>query len=75
MEINQNAKQNFSKITSQLIKFFRDCRPLTDISDARLKVNDDVLHFFKEWESSVIKDNQLTYKQKCIISHQTRQDI
>ncbi|CAC5387160.1 unnamed protein product [Mytilus coruscus] len=67
------------KNTSQLIKNFRDCRPLTDISndisDDRLKVNDDELHFFKEWKTSVIKDNKLSNKEKCLISHQTRQDI
>ncbi|CAC5421052.1 unnamed protein product [Mytilus coruscus] len=63
------------KNTSQLIQNFRDCRPLTEISDDRLKVNDDVLHFFKEWETSVIKDNKLSKKEKCLLSHQTWQDI
>ena len=60
--------------TGKLIRNFRDSRPLTDALDGRLQVNDEVLEFFKRWENSVLQDKQKSNKEKCLISHQTRQD-
>jgi len=58
------------KNTSVLVKNFRDHRPIVDISGDRLKQNRDVLNWFVEWENSIP-----TQKEKCLISHQTRDDI
>lgn len=52
------------------MKNFHDHRPIVDISDDRLKQNRDVLNWFVEWENSIP-----TQKEKCLISHQTRDDI
>jgi hypothetical protein len=51
--------------TSKLIRNFRDFRPLTDASDERLQVNDEVLEFFKQWENSVLQDKQKSNKMNC----------
>jgi hypothetical protein len=61
--------------TSALIRNFRDPRPITDISDDRLKENDDALKWFIKWERSVKYDDGIRNKEKHMISHQTREDI
>lgn len=58
--------------TSLLISNFRDQRPITDSSDARLKENMSALQWFKEWEESV---KERPDKDKCLMSHQTRADL
>lgn len=58
--------------TSTLIANFRDPRPITDLSDVRLKENMAALQWFINWEESV-KDR--SDKNKCLISHQTRADL
>ncbi|CAC5415159.1 unnamed protein product [Mytilus coruscus] len=63
------------KCTSVLIKNCRDSRPITDISDDRLKDNRDAMDWFVHWENSVKNNATIKNKEKCLISHQTRQDI
>ena len=63
------------KCTSVFIKNFRDSRPITDISDDRLKQNHDAMEWFVQWENSVKNSESTKNKEKCLISHQTRQDI
>ncbi|CAC5396938.1 unnamed protein product [Mytilus coruscus] len=49
--------------------------PITDISDDRLKDNRDAMDWFVHWENSVKNNATIKNKEKCLISHQTRQDI
>ncbi|CAG2187265.1 unnamed protein product [Mytilus edulis] len=63
------------KCTSVLIKNCMDARPITDISDDRLKDNRDAMNWFVHWENSVKNNATIKNKEKCLISHQTRQDI
>ena len=53
--------------SSVLINFCRDPRPITDTSDA--------MSWFIQWENSVKSNEKIRNKEKCLISHQTRQDI
>ncbi|XP_062587022.1 uncharacterized protein LOC134248629 [Saccostrea cucullata] len=63
------------KCTSVLIKNFRDTRPVTDVSDDRLKENHDAMDWFVQWENSIKNNKTIKNKEKHLISHQTRQDI
>jgi hypothetical protein len=70
-----NATIELLKCTSVLINFCRDPRPITDTSDGRLKQNHDAMSWFIQWENSVKSNEKIRNKEKCLISHQTRQDI
>lgn len=61
--------------TSALIKNFRDSRPITDVSNDRLKENNDALQWFIKWEQIVKEDKMIINKEKHLISFQTREDI
>jgi len=65
----------FLEQTSVLIKNFKDHRPITDSADERLKQNHNALQWFIQWEKSIKEDTNISNKEKCLISHQTRQDI
>lgn len=58
-----------------LIQNFKDSRPITDISDERIKQNNDVLQWFIEWEKMIKDNSEIKNKEKHLISHQTREDI
>lgn len=55
--------------TSVLIQNFKD------ISDERIKQNNDVLQWFIEWEKMIKDNSEIKNKEKHLISHQTREDI
>lgn len=61
--------------TSALIRNFRDPIPITDVSDDRLKENNDALQWFIKWEQAVKEDKMIRNKEKHLISYQTREDI
>ena len=61
--------------TSVLIQNFKDSRPITDVSDERIKQNNDVLQWFIEWEKMIKDNSEIKNKEKHLISHQTREDI
>lgn len=63
------------KQTSIFIKNCRDSRPIVDISDDRLKQNHDSMDWFIEWEKNIKQNKTIKNKEKCLISHQTREDI
>lgn len=58
--------------TSALIRNFRDPRPITDVSDDRLKENNDALQWFIKWEQTVKEDKMIRNNEKHLISYQTR---
>jgi hypothetical protein len=70
-----NATIELLKYTSVLINFYRDPRSITDTSDDRLKQNHDAMSWFIQWENSVKSNEKIRNNEKCLISHQTRQDI
>jgi len=70
-----NATVQLLKCTSTLIKKFRDQRPITNICDDRLRENHDAMDWFIKWENSIKSNISIKDKEKCLISHQTRQDI
>jgi hypothetical protein len=47
---------------SVLVKNFRDKRPITNISDARIQQNHDSMHWFIKWENSVKSDEKIKNK-------------
>lgn len=61
--------------TTVFIRNFRDSRPITDVSDERLKQNSDAINWFINWENKVKRDTNIKNKEKYLISHQTREDI
>ena len=61
--------------TTVFIRNFRDSRPITDVSDERLKQNSDAINWFINWENKVKRDTNIKNKEKHLISHQTRDDI
>lgn len=61
--------------TSALIRNFRDSRPITDVSDDRLKENNDALQWLIKWEQIVKEDKMIKNKEKHLISYHTREDI
>ena len=61
--------------TTVFIRNFRDSRPITDVSDERLKQNSDAINWFINWENKVKRNTNIKNKEKYLISHQTREDI
>lgn len=61
--------------TSALIRNFRDSISITDVSDDRLKENNDALHWFIKWEQIVKENKMIKNKEKHLISYQTREGI
>ena len=61
--------------TSALIRNFRDSRPITEVTDDRLKENNDALQWFVRWEQTIREDKLIKNKEKHLISQQTREDI
>ena len=65
----------FLQQTSVLVKNFRDSRPIKDYGDDRLQQNRDVLSWFKRWEHENKSNNEVTEKEKSLLSFQCREDI
>lgn len=65
----------FLQQTSVLVKIFRDGRPIKDYGDDRLQQNRDVLSWFKRWEHENKSNNEVTEKEKSLLSFQCREDI
>jgi low affinity Fe/Cu permease len=45
--------------TTVFIRNFRDSRPITDVSDERLKQNSDAINWFINWENKVKRDTNI----------------
>lgn len=72
-----NGPIELLKRTSRIIEIFRDYRPVRDISDHRLLEVNEVLQWFKSWESKIESDAAIPQKQKGLklMSAQCREDL
>ena len=78
--LNEGAYLNSSiqllKQTSKLIKFFRDQRPVTSLSDQRLDILKSVFDWFQEWKQEIAKLKSAGVNtSKMMISYKCLEDI
>ena len=64
----------FLRTTSKIIDIFADYRPIADLGDHRLAMNNEVLEYLKKWESDASQRQQLskTERGKWLLSQKLR---
>lgn len=72
-----NGVIEFLKVTSKLIEFFRDMRPIRVIEDERLTEVKSVSQWFAFWETCAANNNDMSQKEKgkMLMSYQCHEDI
>lgn len=71
-----NSTIQLLKHTSKLIKFFRDQRPVTSLSDQRLNILKSVFDWFQEWKQEITKLKSAGVNtSKMMISYKCLEDI
>ena len=63
-----NATIELLSKTSQLVKIYTSKSPITELSDTRLAINRDVLHWFQEWNST-------KERPKAFLTAETYEDL
>ena len=67
----------FLRMTSKIIDIFADHRPIADLGDHRLAMNNEVLEYLKKWESDASQRQELskTERGKRLLSQKLRFDL
>jgi hypothetical protein len=68
----------FLQQTSKLVRVFRDMRPVIEMNDDRLKLLEETLCWFTEWEKSVYcgqRGQTSAHMNKMLMSRETRDDL